>query len=267
MPVKKMLRKLGRAVRRRYLPKDKKGKTSFGKGLKNLTKDVMMLKSMINSEKKRFSLFSADNSQLLGQININGSGHYIQDITPMPSQGAGVSQRNGASIKVHSAMLKAQIQQMSATSSPISGKVYIIKVDGTPVTTAVAPGEFFEPNAWLTAQNGPGTVIYDTHCQRNQDFFKDYKVVASRKFYIKNDNLSNQTMIKDVNIPLKFKSHHVKFSADTNVVTSGQLLALWVVDSGNISAGTASTLLGVSQQAILTGLFLRFDYQFYYYDN
>ena len=225
--VKKFLKKVGRAIRRRYLPKGKKGKTSWGKGLKNLSKDVMLLKSMVNAEKQRFDIFSSDNSQLLSQVNINNSGHYCQDITPTPSQGSGVGQRKGASIKVHSCYLKAQIQQMSATSSPISGRVYIIKVEGTPVSTAVAAGEFLEPNAWLAAQN-PGTVILDTHCQRNQDYFKDYKVIASRRFYIKNDNISGQTMIKDINIPIRFKSHHVKFVGDTTTIANGQLIALWV---------------------------------------
>nr|UOF81079.1 capsid protein [Cressdnaviricota sp.]UOF81291.1 capsid protein [Cressdnaviricota sp.] len=266
MVMKKVLKKVGRAIRRRYLPKGKKGKTSWGKGLKNLAKDVMVLKSMVNAEKKRFSIFSSDNSQLLGQINVNNSGHYIQDITPLPSQGAGNGQRNGSSIKLHSAMLKIQLQQMSATSSPISGRIYIIKVVGAPVTTAVAAGEFFEPNAWLAAQN-PGSVILDTHCQRQQDFYKDYRVIASRRFYIKNDNISNQVMIKDINIPIRFKGHHVKFNGDTQSVTNGQLMALFVADSGNISAGANSTLLGISQTAFLTGLFVRYDYQYYYYDN
>lgn len=266
MVVKKMLKKMGRAIKRRYLPKGKKGKTSWGKGLKNLAKDVMTLKSMVNAEKQRYDIFSSDNSQLLGQININNSGHYIQDITPLPSSGSSVGQRKGASIKVHSCFLRAQLQQMSAASSPISGRVYIIAVKGSPVSTAVAAGEFLEPNAWLNAQN-PGSVILDSHCVRSQDYYKDYQVIASRRFYIKNDSISGQTMIKDINIPIKFRSHHVKFVGDTTTVASGQLLALWVADSGNISAGTNSTLLGVSQQGFLTGLFLRYNYQFYYYDN
>jgi len=179
--VKKAFKYAKRSLRKRYVKRNGK-KSSLNLG--RIASDVMMLKNMVNAEKKRFSIFSADNSQLLSQVAINNSGHYIQDITPTPSQGANGSQRNGNSIKLHSCMLKAQIQQMSATSSPISGRVYIIAVDGSPVSTAVAAGEFFEPNAWLAAQN-PGSVIYDTHCQRNQDFFKDYKVIASHKLNIR----------------------------------------------------------------------------------
>lgn len=260
---RKLGRKLVRAVKRRYLPKGKKGKTDFGKGLRNVVSDVRMLKSMVNAEKKRYSLASIDNGQTFGQVLGNNSGHFFVDITPLIPQGAGVSQRNGSSVKLHSAMMKFQLQQQTNTSSPIAGRVYIIAVKGSPIVPSDI-GEFMVYNKWLFAQNA-GATIYDTHSDRNQDYFKDYVVLASKRFYIRNDNISAQTMIRDINIPIKL-GRHIKYNVDSTQVASGQLMMLWVADSGNCSP-VASALLGIPQVSANTGLILRHDIQYYYYDN
>ena len=72
-------------------------------------------------------------------------------------------------------------------------------------------------------------------------------------------------MIKDVNVPIRFKQH-IKYNQDTNTLANGQLWMLWMADSGNCST-TPSTLSGIPQGSPTTGVVLRYDIQYFYYDN
>ena len=74
----------------------KKGRVS----LSRVIKDVGILKSMVNSEK--FRLETKVDGLGVAQVNVNASGHYIVDVTPVPPQGDGYNNRQGNSIKLHS---------------------------------------------------------------------------------------------------------------------------------------------------------------------
>lgn len=111
--VKKQVRRAGKAIKKRYVAKG--GNLKVGQ----IAKDVMMLKRLVNAEKKRTTLGSTsfEAAHFTGQVNGNSSGHRIVDISPSAiNQGNGYNERNGNSIKLHSLVIKGQFIQMTNTT-------------------------------------------------------------------------------------------------------------------------------------------------------
>lgn len=230
------------------------------KGVPQLTKDVLMMKKMLNAEKKRIGVATSNTS--FGQLNYNSSAYIATDITPIPAQGVTSATRNGASIKLNSAFLKFQVYHQSSTTQPIKFRIIIAKVAGIPESNM---NTFFQqcwqPNTFLSS------TIYDFHSQPNPDYFRAYKIIKSRTVTVPADQITGVNMIKDISIPLKFKNHHIRFNADTTTVSSGQLVMWVVADCGNISSGSASTVTPIAVSGTSTGLIMNTNFMWYYYDN
>jgi len=230
------------------------------KGVPQLTKDVLMMKKMLNAEKKRVGY--ATSNTTFGQLNFNSSAYIATDITPIPSQGLTASTRNGASIKLNSAFLKFQVYHQSSTTQPVRFRIIIAKTRGIPEPNMAT---FFQqcwaPNLFLS------NTIYDYNSQPNPDYFRAYKIIRSKSVTIPADQISGVNMIKDISIPIKFKNHHVRFNADTTTVSSGQLVMWVVADCGNISSGSASTVTPIAVAGTSTGLIMNTSFMWYYYDN
>lgn len=230
------------------------------KGVPQLAKDVLMMKRMLNAEKKRVTVGTANTS--FGQVNANVSAYIASDITPVPAQGLTASTRTGASIKLTSAYLKFQVYHQSSTTQPVKIRIIIAKTLGIPESNMTT---FFQqcwaPNAFLSS------TIYDFNSQPNPDYFRAYKTIASRTLTIPADQISNVNMIKDIAIPLRFKNHHIRFNADTTTVSAGQIVMWVVADCGNISSGSSSTVTPIAVSGTSTGLIMNTNFQWYYYDN
>ena len=134
MSYKTKLRNYGRTFYKYsgYVNPMKRGRLSSTRVTKNLTKlakDINMVKAMVNAEKKRVVL--SNNNQAVGQVaNATGSGHFLLDITPNPTQGTGFSNKTGSSIKLHSSHFDFQLFGQTNNVSGIKVKVYIVKVTG-----------------------------------------------------------------------------------------------------------------------------------------
>ena len=125
----------------------KKGRVS----LSRVIKDVNNIKQMINSEK--FRLETKVEGLGVAQLNNNNSGHYIVDVTPVPSQGDGYNNRQGNSIKLHSTHYDFFFQKQSANQGPIKTIIELYSVIGEPysnVTSGVI-NKIFESNQWIDA--------------------------------------------------------------------------------------------------------------------
>lgn len=251
---KRVVRKVGGAIKRRYY---KKGNVN----VKRIAKDVRFLKSVLNPEKKRIVINNTSNTPV-GQVNGNTSGHLILDLTPLPVVGTGYQQRNGASIRLHSAYYQFQLYDQTATSSPVRVKFMLFSVKGTPQSTSTIPSQLLTPTPFIT-----GGTVYDYNSAYNPDFLKQYKMIKCWSRTMQPDQLSGQRIIKDVTVPLKFRNTHIRFNADSTVIASGQLILMILLDNGNMSASTASTLTNVPQTAVNTGLSVNYNLMYYYYDN
>lgn len=251
------VRKIGRKVYKAtgLVNPVKRGKVSSSR----LMKDVAMLKSMLNAEKKQISL-GATTGTVSQCFGASGQGYLLADVTPIVSQGVTGTTRNGNSIKIHSMVLKGQLIQQSAAVQAQRIKIEFFMNKGTPLSTSNLISSVYDVNAL--------NALYDINSTRALDTYKNWYCVSRRFYTINQDNQSNVTGFKDITIPMKFKSYHVKYQDDnTNTVTNGQLIMIITADSGNASSAAASTNSFIPVTAINTGSVINYYLNYWYYDN
>ena len=228
----------------RYGRFDKKGST-FGYNIPKIVQDIKTIGSMVNAEKKRIE--QNVGQVLVGQYNTAGvSGHYISDITPIVPQGITIATRNGASIKLHSSVMKFQVAQQTNCITTMRLKVYIVKVIGPPVTPNIA--NFFDIN--------PFTGAYDINSSRNIDKMVGFKILKVQSVTLKADNISSENSKMEFMMAWKHKGDsHIRYDKDTNTVTKGQILMIIVADIGDSGA------------VLQTGVGVQNTTRHFYYDN
>lgn len=249
---KKALRAGARFARKRYLTNG---------GLGRAVKDIQMLKKIVNSEKKFFN-YKSTSATAVGQVSGNSNAGLYLDVTPLPTQGVTRSTRNGASLKLASQYYRFQIVQQSATVSPIKIRMQLYHVVGAAnnINVGVAQGEIYSAN--------PFNGLVDFHSARNPDYFRDYKLLRQRTLTLPTDPQSATLMLKEAAFGMKYKSHHVRFSGDSQTVTQGQLILCIQCDNGNCSTTTAYTgAASIPVTAINTGFTVQWSVDSYFYDN
>ena len=240
-----------------------------------IAKDVMYLKSVVNSEKKRFHITytptAGQPGVSVGQLNgASASGYFALDVTPNPAQGTTLSTRNGASIKLASSYVKFQVSHQSATVAPINMKIQFWLVKGTPVVAATALEEMYNRNTFILNAAATTTPVVDYNSDLDPDFFGKYKLLKTVKRKISPDQFSGQAMIVSMQVPMKYnrgQGHHIRYDDNSTTVANGQMIMTVLCDCGNISSATASTNLGVPVTAVSTGLYMNYDILHYFYDN
>jgi hypothetical protein len=260
---RRIVRRGARTVRRRYYRK----KTGFN--VAQIARDVALVKTMLNSEKKH-KPYAPEAVYTVGQIfsdgTTTGSGHTILELTNtnhVPSSGSDADQRTGASIRVCSHVLRMQFWHQSGTAGPRSLNIYIVRTQGD---MSFAVSEFVNPNTFIS--NNGGGNIYDNNSRRNQDFFKQFRILARKTLYIKNDDVSNEMVVKNLIIPMKFKTgNHIKFAGNTNTVSNGRTWLFITANAGNEGTGTPTAYTYIPTQTQFTGINFSYTNDFYYYDN
>lgn len=266
--VRRNIRRGARNVRRRYYNKKK------GVNLKRIYKDIAMVKGMLNSEKKHIA-YAPSGTRSVAQIFSDGttagtgSGHDVIDLTSpgfVPVQGVGQNERTGSSIRVCSHILRMQFFQESNTNGPRVVQIYIIRTQGD---IAFSVSEFLNPNTFIENAKPSGAgPVYDNNSRRNQDFYKQFRVLARRSIYLKNDDISGETVVKNLTIPLKFKEgNHMKFQGATDTVVNGRTYMLLLCNAGNEGSGTPSGFSFLPTAAADTGVRYSYTNDYYYYDN
>ena len=263
---KKALKSVARGLGRRYV---KKGQRA---GLKTMnynqiSRDIMMLKNVVNAEKKFFD-YEYNNAGTkfftVGQTNGTLSGAFCLDVTPLIAVGSTVSQRNGNSVKLTSALYQFQLEQMSAMTLDTKLIIEFWSVKGQ-----------YEPaSQLLTNTFSPSTFsqCIDTMSPRNQDKFSDYKLIRRVIKTQKADQLTGTASVSTFDIPVKFnrgKGHHIRLNNDNTDILNGQIYMTIRCGIGNASSSIVTTGKNVpsAMTAINTGQFVRFAYKVWYYDN
>lgn len=260
--VKRIAKKAKGALKKRYV-------TKTGKGLRvnKIASDVMMLKKMINAEKKTFNENTAGTAITVGQVVGNASGHQILDITPRPAQGTTSVTRNGNSIKLNSGFYELYMTKQTGGNQANKVLVEFWKVPGEPysateISNGTAIADLFSANEYI-----PGANIYDLVSSRKQGTFTNFKRIGSRSVYFPANDISGVKNIKLLRIPMKF-GHHIKFASDgSQTIEKGQILMTMRAENGNKSTVTANTLNGVSVQGVDTGISLQYNFVSYFIDN
>lgn len=264
MPVKKYLKRTGKRVGRVLKKRYFSGKGYNKPKLNQMYKDIQAVKSVLNTEKRRVE--NSIGGQALGQCNVNNNGFYSWDATPVVTEGVAYNQRIGSSLKLCSSHFSFQFIQMSACVTPIKGEIWMVLHKGAPtLTPGTYPVQIFNPNVFIT-----GASIVDLNSNLDPDYFGRYKIIRRKKFSISADSFSTQPIIKTLKLGIKYfgkKGHHVRFNDDGTTVTDGQLVMFVLLDGGNSSTTTNSTLGNITQAAFNTGLFMNASWTHYYYDN
>lgn len=257
---KKAWRATKRAAKKRYV-------TKTGRGIRvgQVAKDVMMLKKMINAEKKQF-IQKITTPITVGQVNGDSSGHQIIDVTPAPAQGTTSVTRNGNSIKLSSSYNELYMVKQGGNAA-LKLLVEFYRVPGEPysateISNGTAIADLFSPNDYITGAN-----IYDMVASRKQDTFRNFRKIYSRVVYFPANNISNVTQVKLVKIPLKW-GHHIKFAADgSSAISTGQILMVIRCDSGNRSTSVTNSFTNVAVNGTSTGVSFHYALTNYFIDN
>lgn len=254
--VKKVAKKVGRAVKRRYF----KGKGYSKPNLGTMFSDIAVLKKMVNAEKKR--LVTSSQGQTCAQVSVNTSGHFIVDVTPNPTQGNGYNQKSGSSIKWNSSHYDFQITGQGSCLSGITLKMQWVKVVGLPYATlADIFGKFISPNPFIT-----GGTIYDINSNRDPDYFKNFVVIKTQYVTLRPDSVTGDIPVKQISTGLKLKNHHVRNNDNDPTLSMGQIFLLITANTGN-SGATNSTCVGMANNTALSGIGFQYIRTDYFYDN
>lgn len=264
MPFKKTLGKAYKAgkkgLKRRYgLNKKSKG-LNYGQ----MAQDVLMLKKMVNAEKKSYQATFPFAS--MGQTNVNATGAVIYDITPLLSQGVGADARTGNSVKLTSALYQFQISHQS--NATIANKVIIEfwQNRGSTQDTATLLANTFDASTF--------SGVVDANSPRDQNHFNDYLLMRRVVRTIPADTVaSSDIATATFDIPFKFnrgKGHHIRLVPNpsnnpVNDILNGQIFMTIRVANGN--SGSTATTIDTPIKGITTGLQLRWAYKLWYYDN
>ena len=249
-----------KAVKKRY------GFNKKSKGPKyvKMAQDVAKLAMMINAEKKVFNQSYPVYS--VGQVNANGTGALIYDVTPLMAQGVTLSTRNGASVKLHSALYQFQFTQQASLT--INQKIIIEfwKTKGTTLPQADCLAKVYDTATF--------SGVIDTNSPRYQDNFNDFQLIRRVSKMLPADSISTDATVITFDVPIKFnrgKGHHIRLTQNisqnpTSDVLNGQIFMIVRASVGNSSTSTVSTQ-NVPLKLINSGADMRFAYRTWFYDN
>ena len=236
---KKVGKRVVRAAKKRYV-------TKGGPNIKNIYKDVMMLKHLVNIEKKRSDITTT--GALVAQfVGAGVSGQYSANITPVLVEGVAQGQRIGQSVKLVSGCLDIQFSQQANSVNDIKVRWYIVcrPDNSSAYTAATSIAQFLEPN--------PFSVVNDYYSSRDPEYFTAFKVIKSGVVDIKEDPIASGTSIVQKKIPLRF-DHHLKFNTDASTTTTKNNMMLFCT----ASAG---------DWGLATGVTFSYNMRWYYTDN
>lgn len=241
---KKFKKVVKRTATKRYT-KGARGKRTLN--LKKIGQDVMMLKNLVNVEKKRVDLFTAT-ALAVGQLAGAGiTGANCTQITPVIAQGITNSTRNGNSVKLTSLYLSMQYAQQANTINDIKLRYYIIcRPDNAALyAPAAITQQFLEAN--------PFSSVQDFYSSRDPEYFGAFRVIKRGTVNLKQDQITSGQSIVQINVPLKL-NYHLKYNSNASTDTVKNNLYLLVVCSGG-------------DTTLLTGASLAYNARYYFTDN
>lgn len=260
MGIRKFVRKAKKFVKKRYNVGGKRQLANIN--MKQVVNDVTKAMSMLNAEKKINEIGPI--ASTVGQVAYNSTGALCLDVTPMMAQGADQFQRNGISIKLHTALWQIQISQQTASTCANTFHFELWLNKGTVLDQATLLGNVYDPSVF--------SGVIDATSSRNADHFGEYQLIRKVTRRLSDPNYSTDLTNSTFTIPIKFnKGHHVRYtgSGSTNYLTdvqNGQIFIICRADNGNRQTVNTSTL-PVAIKAPSTGINFAWAVKTWFYDN
>lgn len=261
--VRRYAKKAKKAVKRRYFKGGKYRKPN----VYTMARDISLLRSALNSEKKAITVTSgAGTSYPLGQVNVNSSGHFILGWTPVIPQGTASNERIGTQVKLSSFHMDLQLWSQN---SAISGNKFILEIWDVVGQYSGSLTNFmsdvYTPNSFTTG----GASVYDLTSNRNVDNFKNYRCVYRKNLYLPPEDQAGQVSMKTFNCGKKYGKNGkiIRWeSPNTPTVTAGYQVMTIRADQGNSGASTSS-IAGIPTNVAYTGAWVKYNITHYYIDN
>ena len=264
--VKKKSAQATKAVGKRYgISYGRKGVQFKKNTMSKLAKDVMMIKSQLNVEKK-----FVDTGEIIkggvGQVDVNSQGYLTLDLTPIIPQGVDEGQRVGNSLKLTGMVLKMNCAKQIGAGGPRRLKVYMVRSTDPSLTINDVADKILDVN--------PLTGVRDYHSNLDYTQLKDgrLKVVRTTNIYLGSnyDNSTNtpaaeaataaKTIALKLNDVMRFENNAATFPENVRYI------AVIVADNGNRSA-TTSTLLTIFSPEANSGCLVNAHVRTWYVDN
>lgn len=250
---KKSTKKMSTAAKKRYGI----GKGRGGFKFTQVAKDLEMLKSRLNVEKKYLDQ-DVVKEVTIGQSNDEFAGYHHQDITPIMSQGTGESARIGNSIKATGMVIRMGLRQQSSTGKRIA-KVCVVRSLSEDTNPA---NDLWDAN--------PLTNFVDFHSPRNYTGSRGkdstHKIIATK--YVKlEDTGSAYDGVANMKLAIKLNDI-VRYTADTSTTPEDFRYHLFVfLDYGNCNTLNTTSNDGCLIGGTATGALLQHQVRLWYVDN
>ena len=266
----------GKSAKRTYFKLKKKAYGSKGvkgryirpgavTGLQNLAKDVAMIKSRLNVEKKQ--KLRDVITQNFGQVNANADGALAMDVTPIISQGTGGDARVGNSLKLTGLTFPMSMTQMTNNRGDRQIRVTLLRVKAA--DNGVTAAEAFE-QVW---DANPLTTVRDFNAPRafRNSSNDGIAVIRFKTYYLKAPSVIQGTgdtdterMVKSCRFSVKLDDI-LRYESGSDTYPQGiRYVLVFQCNAGN-SGSTSS--LDVPIQNGSTGVALRLGQRSWWVDN
>lgn len=256
---KKYAKKATKAAGKRYqMSYGRKGLKMSKSSVSRIAKDVEMIKSRLNVEKKFHDGSLTTGS--VAQANINSSGYYTSTLTPLLTLGTSENERVGGSIKLTGLHVQMQLKTQINTYTKRRYKVMIISSTDSSVTNVI--NDMFDIN--------PLTGFIDYFSNRNYtNNPRAHRLI--RQVYITTGDrqvLNNQSIVAqgtDKQFGVKMQQL-TRFEGNSPNPKDIHYFLVIFCDGGNLST-TNSTNSGVMTTDALTGADVQHHFRWWYVDN
>lgn len=238
------------------------------KSLTNLAKDIKMIQSRLNVEKK-FKNFDLQTGRV-GQVNGNVAGFNCLDVTPSIEAGVANAQRIGDSLKFTGASFPIQFSSLTNTKNARKLRVMMFKVlnPNDNVTNEELVNDYFDANPLTNIRDFQSPRAYRTGKQDG------IKLIRSQTYYLKSPPEGHDSEAIDfgeqsvTSIKFNVKLNDVIRYGNSgfNLPDGTQYFIAIFCDAGNASNTTTSTL-DVPVKVTNSGVDIRMSARWWYVDN
>ena len=250
------------------------GKGKGGIKLATIAKDLEMVKSRLNAEKKEKREVEITDGTV-GQVNGDLNGYWFQDITPILGQGTGADERVGNSLKMTGCNLNFQFmgQKNALTGRKVKIGLYRVRDPGLGPTTSSndVTADLFDSN--------PLTGLFDFNAAKAYRNSKNDGIACIREktVYLPKVELLNrggsdtanqdfEKAYKTLNFPVKLNDL-LRYEQDNDNLPNGFRYVILVrADCGNTSA-VQSNIQNIPVVTGDSGVTFRMGQRWWYVDN
>lgn len=249
------------------------GKGKGGIKIDAIAKDLMMIKSRLNVEKKEKKSAEILNATV-GQVYNDGNGYWEQDITPVMLQGTSADERVGNSLKMTGCNLNFQLtgQLDCLTGRKLKIGLYRVK------NSALAQNQRSAGIVTDVFDSNPLTGLFDVNATRGYRSGKTDGITCVREktvylpklqFLAGTTNYADQESeraYKTFGFPVKLNDLFRYEANDDDLPNGFRYVIVVRADCGN-SGPTASNIQHLPMVAPNSGVRLRMGQQWWYVDN